>query len=146
MNLKDKIQASFVAAMKAKDESSKSALSSLKSKITEAEKANGNKELDDNGVLKVLANAIKQRKQSIEAFAGRQDLVDKETSEMKVLETFMPSQMSDEEITEKVKEIMEGLTVTNRNQKVGMTIGAFNKKYTGQADPARVKSIIESLA
>lgn len=144
--LKQKIQADFVTAMKEKNETSKAALSGLKAKITEAEKANGNKELDDNGVLKVLANAIKQRKQSIEAFAGRQDLVDKETAEMLVFESYMPAQMSEAEITEKVTSIMNILSVNNRNQKIGMTIGAFNKQYTGQADPAKVKSIIESIA
>lgn len=146
MNLKDKIQADFVQAMKDKDESKKTALSSLKSKITEAEKANGNQTLDDTGVIKVLANAIKQRKQSIEAFASREDLVKKETAEMVVLEAYMPSQLTDSEISEKVKSIMDLLSVNNRNQKIGMTLGAFNKQYTGQADTSRVKAIIESLA
>jgi uncharacterized protein YqeY len=131
--------------MKAKDEAKKAALSSLKSKITEAEKANQNKELDNDGVLKVIASSIKQRKQSIDSFVGRDDLIEKETAEMIVLESYLPKQMDDSEIKEKIILLSESITSENRSKRIGMIIGSFNKQYRGQADPQKVKSIAEIL-
>ena len=63
MTLKEQIQKDFVVAMKAKDENAKSALSSLKAKITEAEKAGFSQNLNDEEVVKVLVKAIKQREE-----------------------------------------------------------------------------------
>ena len=59
MTIKEKIQADFIAAMKAKNEIEKSTLSTIKAKITEGEKANSNKELSDDEVIKVINKAIK---------------------------------------------------------------------------------------
>lgn len=147
--LKQKIQADFITAMKAKDEKTKTALSGLKSKITEAEKAKGNIELSDDEVVKVITSAIKQRKQSVEEFArgNRQDLVDKEQGEINVLERYMPKQMTEQEIEVSVKEILETFEPgTIKQRLVGQTIGTFNKKYTGRADNSLVKQIVEKLA
>ena len=150
MKLQEQIQKDFITAMKAKDLNAKAALSSVKAKITEAEKANGNQPIDDSQVLKVITSAIKQRKQSIEAFelAGRSELVNKETDEMLVLERYLPKQMSKEEIENAVRTLIQGFPeiATNRNALVGRTMGAFNKQFQGQADPQLVKSVIESLA
>ena len=149
MSIKEKVQLDFVNAMKAKDVIVKAALSGLKSKITEAEKANGNKELSDDEVIKVITSAIKQRKQSVEEFTkgGRADLSDKESGEILVLEVYLPKQMSDEEIKIAVNEIIVSFpdTSANRNALIGKTMGAFNKKFTGKADNSKVKTIIESL-
>ena len=81
--LKERIGNDFILAMKNKDEDGKSALRGIKSKITEAEKAKDNTDLSDEGVLKVLASAIKQRKQSIEEYkkGNREDLIRKENAE-----------------------------------------------------------------
>lgn len=149
MKIKEKIQADFVTAMKMKDADSKSALSGIKAKITEAEKAKGNAELSDDEVIKVLSTAIKQRKQSYDEFVkgGREDLARKEDAEMKILQNYMPAQMSDSEIEEAVKAILSGLAqVDNPQKKTGQAIGAFNKQYAGRADMGKVKSVIEKLA
>ena len=146
--LKQKIQADFVTAMKAKDEKSKSALSSLKAKITEAEKVKSNVELNDDEVIKVITTAIKQRKQSVEEFTkgNRMDLVEKEQGEIDVLEKYMPQQMTEQEIEVAVKEILSGFELgVNKQKLVGQTIGTFNKKYTGKAEISLVKQTIEKL-
>jgi uncharacterized protein YqeY len=149
MTLKDKIQKEFVEAMKAKNEVAKSALSGLKAKITEAEKANGNVSLGDTEIVKVVSSAIKQRKQSVDAFelAGRTDLADKEKGEILVLESFLPKQMTEEEIEKAVREIISGMTdvATNVNALQGKTMGAFNKAYSGQADSKKVMEIIKKV-
>ena len=148
MSIKERVQVDFVAAMKAKNETAKAALSGLKSKITEAEKANGNCELTDTEVVKVITSAIKQRKQSFDEFSkgGREDLAVKEQGEILVLEAYMPKQMTDEEITSEITKILANFEgETNRVAKMGRTMGAFNKAFVGKADNAKVKSIIESL-
>lgn len=149
MTLKEKIQTEFVTAMKAKDEVSKSALSGLKAKITEAEKANGNVSLGDTEIVKVVSSAIKQRKQSVDAFeqAGRSDMAQNEKNEIIVLEKFLPTQMSESDIEKEVREIISGMSdlAANTNALQGKTMGAFNKKFPGQADSKLVMEIIKKV-
>ena len=144
--LKQKIQEDFISAMKSQNVISKNALNSLKSKITEAEKANSNKPLDESGIIKVITNAIKQRNQSIEEFTkgGRANLAQLEESEIKVLEVYLPAQLTPVEIKEKIAEIaVDFENLPNQVAKMGRTMGAFNKKYQGQANPSLVKTLIE---
>jgi uncharacterized protein YqeY len=146
--LKEKIQLDFITAMKAKDEKTKSTLSGLKAKITESEKLKSNVELTNDEVIKVITMAIKQRKQSVDEFTkgNRMDLVEKELGEIGVLENYMPTQMTEEEIELAVKEIISTFEVgTNKQRLVGQTIGTFNKKYTGKADTSLLKQIVERL-
>jgi len=148
MSLKKKIQEDFIVAMKTKNEVAKAAISGLKAKITEAEKANSNTELTDPEILKVVSNAVKQRKQSYEDFVkgNRLDLANKENAEMLVLETYLPAQMSDDSIREALSEILKGFeSETNLNKKFGQAMGQFNKKFTGQADPKKVKELLEEM-
>jgi len=149
MTLKQTIQNDFVSAMKAKDSVAKSALSGLKSKITEAEKAKSNTDLTDSEVIKVITAAIKQRKQSYEEFVkgSRLDLAEKEQGEITVLERYMPKQMTEGEIAAEAATIMAELgPIENKQRLIGQTIGMFNKKFTGRADGSVVKSVVESLA
>jgi uncharacterized protein YqeY len=147
--LKEKIQSDFVSAMKEKNVVSKSALSGLKAKITEAEKSNGNQPLNDNEIIKVITSCIKQRKQSVEEFTkgNRLDLAENELNEIKVLEVYLPKQMTEEEIETEVRIIMDTISDKSNVQRlVGQTIGQFNKKFTGTADISIVKNIIEKIA
>ena len=147
MILKEQIQIDFISAMKNKDESTKSALSGLKSKITEAEKVNGS-ELSDDDILKLINKGIKQREESIRLFinGGRPELAVKESEERIVLMNYLPEQMTDEEIETAVREIMVDLpTMTNANALSGKTMGEFNKKYQGKADSKRVLDVIKKV-
>jgi len=149
MTLKEQINSEFVTAFKARNERKKSALSMLKAKITEGEKANKNTELTDAEVMKVILAQVKQRKQSIEEFtkAGRTELVEKEIAELESIEAFLPKQMSDSEIEAEVRVLIQRFpeVSTNRNALIGKTMGAFNKEFQGKAEPQKVKAIIESL-
>jgi len=149
MNLKEKIQKDFIVAMKAKDENAKAALSGIKAKITEAEKANGNSELSDAEVIKVINKAIKQREESQKIYeeAGRSEMAIIECDEACVLRNYMPSQMTESEIEVEIKKIMAVIdSGGNRNKLVGQTMGTFNKNFQGRADVSTVKNIIEKLA
>lgn len=147
MTLKEKINADYIAAFKAKDTIGKSSLSGLKSKILEAEKAgSAGTELSDADVLKIVISTIKQRKQSVEEFtkAGRMDLVEQETLELKPIESYLPKQMEDSEISSAVLELIAEFDGANLNSQAlaGKVIGAFNKKFPGMASPVKVKEII----
>jgi uncharacterized protein YqeY len=149
MKLKERIQNDFITAMKAKDENAKSALSGIKAKITEAEKANGNSEVSEAEVIKVISKAIKQREESGKIYedAGRSEMARKEYDEAAVLSNYMPSQMTESEIEEEIKKIMAVIDAGgNRNKLVGQTMGTFNKNFQGRADVSIVKNIIEKLA
>lgn len=147
MTLKEKINADYIVAFKAKDTIGKSALSGLKSKILEAEKAGpAGTELSDADVLKIVISTLKQRKQSVEEFtkAGRMDLVEQETLELKPIESYLPKQMEDSEITSAVIELISEFDGSNLNIQAltGKVIGAFNKRFPGMTSPIRVKEII----
>jgi uncharacterized protein len=99
MTLNEKIGAEITAAMKAKDAGRLSALRMLKAAVMNKGVEKG-RDLDDAEVLQVVSALVKQRRDSIEQFqqAGRTDLVDKETSEVKILEEYLPPAASAEEI------------------------------------------------
>ena len=99
MTLNEKVNGEITAAMKAKDPARLSALRMLKAAIMN-KGVEKNRDLDDAEVLQVVASLVKQRRDSIEQFskAGRTDLVDKETSELGVLEEYLPPAASAEEV------------------------------------------------
>jgi len=99
MTLSDKINTEITAAMKAKSQVRLSSLRMLKAAIMNKE-VEKKRDLDDAEVLQVVASLVKQRRDSIEQFdkAGRADLVDKETSELKVLEEYLPPAASADDI------------------------------------------------
>lgn len=149
MRIRERINADFVTAMKAKDEVAKMALNSIKAAITVAEKANGNIELEDSEVLKIITKGIKQREESITIFekGGRPELAHKEAAEAAVLRNYMPAQMSEQEIADALTGIMQGFSgvITNPQALIGKTIGEFNKQYQGRADIGTVKGLVNQL-
>jgi uncharacterized protein YqeY len=147
-NLKEKIQEEFVLAFKAKDDLKRGTLAMLKAKITEEEKKLKIQTLDDDQVLKVIISAAKQRRQSIEEFekGGRTELSEKEKLELKVLEMYLPAQMTEDEIRSSLLEILGSIPAdSNANKRRGLTMGGFNKKHPGLADPKVVASILDKI-
>jgi len=103
MSLKDKIVADMTAAMKAKDAARTSTLRLLKAAIVNREIEKGG-ELDDEELSKLLRSQLKQRRDSVDQYqkAGRQELVEKETAEIAVIEAYLPQAASPEEIEQAV--------------------------------------------
>ena len=147
--LEIKIQEDFIVAMKCKDAGTKLALQGLKTKITEAQKENGNGNIDDVEIIKIVTKMVKQREESILQYksANRGDLAEKEEMEIKALSKYMPRKFSDDEIRNECTEIIENFKSMNLNQNalVGKTIGEFNKKHPGMADVNNVRNIIQTL-
>ena len=149
MTIKEKINADFVVAYKAKDESAKAALSSIKAEVTKAEKATPNFVATDTEMIKIINKAIKQREESIKMYeaGNRPELVQKESDEAAFLRNYMPAQMSEQEIASALTEIMQGFAgvITNPQALQGKTIGEFNKQHQGRADIGTVKTILANL-
>ncbi len=149
MTLKQQIFADFITAMKAKNDAAKSALSSVKAKITEAEKATGDWKPTDGEVLKIIIKAIKQREESQTIYekAGREEQALAEASEAAVLKNYLPKPMTEDEIRNAVRSISSDLlgVVSNTQALKGKTIGEFNKQFNGRADVSIVKRIVEEI-
>ena len=135
-------------AMRAKDTVRLTVLRGLSAAFTNELVAKGRKpdeELNDEDALTVIARESKKRKDSIEQFtaAGRADLAESETAELTIIETFLPAQMSREEIEAAVKAKKEELGITDPAQK-GQFIGAVMKDLKGKADGKIVQEVVES--
>jgi uncharacterized protein YqeY len=133
--LKDEINESLKNAMKSKDEKLTSALRNIKAKVLEAVKKDVSKEVSDNDVLAILTKLAKERRQSIDMYkqGNRQDLVDAENYELGIIESYLPKQLTEDEINLKVKEL-----VTENNfstiKDMGKAIKLFNEKYPNMAE------------
>lgn len=102
--------------------------------------------LSDSEAVTVIRRLVKQRKDSIEQFekGGRADLADNEKAELKVLEEFLPAQMSEEKVREIVLAKKGELGITDKT-KMGQLMGAVIKETKGEADGAVVKRIVEEV-
>ncbi|HSZ72005.1 MAG TPA: GatB/YqeY domain-containing protein [Cytophagaceae bacterium] len=147
MALKEQIEGDIKKAMLAKNQGELMALRSIKSLILLAETEKGAKaELDKDTEIKLLTKAAKQRRESAEIFGqqNRSDLQEKELGELQVIERYLPKQLSEEELTLKVKEIIAQLGVTSPAE-MGKVIGAVSKTLAGQADGKAVSETVKKL-
>ena len=136
-------------AMRSRDESLLRVLRSLKSKIMEkeiSERKGGNAVLSDDQVVEVLMKAAKQRKDSIHQFseAGRNDLAESESYELKVIESYLPEMLSEEEIMEKALQAIKETDATSSSD-MGKVMGSLMPKVKGKADGALVNRIVREL-
>ena len=104
------------------------------------------KQLDDPGVHAVIAKMIKQRKESIEAFTAgnRQDLVDTEQAELNILESYMPKQLTRDEIMTEAKKVIAEVGA-NKPQDMGKVMGKLTPMLRGKADGKEVASVVTEL-
>ena len=146
MNLKDKINDDLKAAMKSGDKIRLETVRSIRALILEFEKSGSGKEFTDEEGLRILTVAAKKRKESIEQYknAGRTDLSDKEEAELKIIEEYLPKQLTAEEILAEVKKIADEVGAKSKEDfpKV-MPLAAKNLK--GKADGKVIREILEKL-
>ena len=138
----------MIEAMKAKDAVRLSVIRGLLSSFTNeavAKKRKPDEELSDDEALSVISRAVKQRKDSIEQFekGGRTDLAELEKAELIILETYLPAQMSREEVVKFVSSKLEGKTL-DPNAK-GKIMGEIMRELKGKADGTIVKESIDSI-
>jgi uncharacterized protein len=133
MTLSEQLQKDIVTAMKGKDEMRLSVLRMVKAalQLKEVEKM---RPLDPAESIQLLQTLAKQRKESIDQFAkgGRQDLVDKETSELKILETYLPAGASEAEMDAAISKAITELGAASIKQ-MGAVVKAAKDALTGKA-------------
>jgi len=144
MSIKNKIAEDMKAALKAQDKDRLQAIRNLHGAIRKKE-IDDRVELDDEGVFKIISSLIKQRQDSIEQFkkGSRLDLVEKETKELEVLKSYLPAQLSKEEVEKLVDEaISEAKASTQKD--MGAVMKILMPKVSGIADGKLVSQIVTS--
>jgi uncharacterized protein len=149
MSLHTQIKEEVKSAMLAKDTVRLNTLRSLLAAFTNeavAKKRKPSEELPDNEVLDVIRRAVKQRKDSIEQFrkGGREDLATSEEAELAVLSTYLPANVSKEEILKVAQAKKVELGITDKSG-MGKLMGAVMKEFGGNADGTDVKEVVDSL-
>jgi hypothetical protein len=142
--LKNQIIADMKSAMKAKDSATLKAVRMIVEAIKQKE-VDTREELDDQGILAVIQKMVKQRKDSIDQFtqAGRDDLVSVEEAELKVINLYMPKQLSESEIESVVDQVISQ-TGASGMQDIGQLMGVLKGELSGKADMGIVSNIIKS--
>lgn len=151
MTISEKIAADIKAAMLAKEKEKLEALRAVKAAFMLAKTEKGSAdELSDDQELKIIQKLVKQRKDSAELYKtnGREELYEKEISEAKVIEQYLPEQMSEDEVVAAIKEIIAQVGAAGP-QDMGKVMGAASKKLSGKAEgrliAQKVKEILASL-
>lgn len=145
MKLRDKISEDLMAAMKAKEADRLSVLRMMKAAVRNKE-IDTRQELDDAQAVQVFLSMVKQRKDSIEQFGkgGRLDLVDKETAEIKVIEEYLPSPVTEEEVASAVDAIIAE-TGASSVKDMGKVMKACMARFAGRpVDGGKVSELVKS--
>ncbi|MFR5263331.1 MAG: GatB/YqeY domain-containing protein [Christensenellales bacterium] len=143
MGLKEKLMADLKEAMKEHDKVRKDTISFARAAIKQHEVDN-RVELSDEEIIPILAKQVKMRKDALADFekAGRADLVEAYNEEIKILESYLPEQMSLEEIKKVVADAAESLGIEGGKQNMGKLMGAVMGKLKGKADGNTVREAV----
>ncbi|MHB8710525.1 MAG: GatB/YqeY domain-containing protein [Minisyncoccota bacterium] len=149
MAIHETVKQSIPEALRARDEVRLRTLRSLVTAMTNevvAKKRKPDQFLTDEEALIVVKRAVNQRKDSIEQFekASRSDLAEPEKAELAILESYLPAQMSREEITKIAKKKMAELGISSKAD-AGRFTGALMKELKGKADGGDVKAVVDGL-
>lgn len=145
MSIKQQVMTDMKDAMKAKDQLKLSTLRMLNSAIKNKEIEVRPNEISDQEVISVVKKLVKQRQEAMEQFraGGRDEMADKEAAEAKVLEIYLPPQLSEEQITKIVEEVIAA-TGASSMKDMGGVMKQVNEKCEGAADGKLVSQIVKS--
>lgn len=147
MSLTENINNDIKKAMLAKDEAGLRSLRAIKSALLLAKTDKGGAaELSNEDENKLLQKLVKQRKESVEIYLSqnREDLAKSEREEIEVIEKYLPKQLSEEEITQELKGIIESVGAKSAAD-TGKVMGAASKHFAGRADNKVVSTILRQL-
>ena len=144
MSLQQKVMEDIKAAMRAKDAVALEALRAIKSAILLAQTESSSKDLSEKDELKILQKLVKQRRDSAQIFTeqNRADLAEPELNQAKIIEKFLPEQLSEEEITAIVKQVISATGAASMSD-MGKVMGAANAKIAGRADGKTISTIVK---
>jgi uncharacterized protein YqeY len=145
MSLTSKIQADMRSGMKSKNADLVSTIRLLLAAIKQQE-IDKREQLTDSDVLTIVEKLVKQRRESIKIYteAGRNDLASKESAELEILTTYMPKQLSDEEVELIIQETLSSLDAREPKD-MGKVMAALKTQLSGKADLSRVSTRVREL-
>jgi len=147
MSLELKINDDIKAAMLARDAKKLEALRAVKAALLlEKTKEDAPGEISEETELKILQKLVKQRRESADIYgnANRQDLAQKELYDASVIETYLPKQLSETEVTGIIRKIIAQTGATSLKD-MGKVMGAASKELAGKADNKMISGIVKSL-
>lgn len=146
MSLELKITEDIKSAMKSGDKIRLETLRSIRAAIIEFAKSGIGRDMNADDEIKILNTLAKKRKDAITMYeqAGRTEAKEKEESELLVIQEFLPKQLSDDEITAIIKEIIEKVGASSEKD-FGKVMGPSMKALNGKADGGKVQQIVKSL-
>lgn len=147
MSIDSGLTAAIKEAMLSKNEVSLRTLRAIKTAFLNAKTAKGaSHELDEAQEIKIIQKLYSQRRDSFEVFTqqGREDLAQKEKEEMDVLETYLPKMMSDEELTQALKDILIKVGAKSPSD-MGKVMGLATKQLSGKAEGSKIAATVKQL-
>lgn len=148
--LREELKKQLVEAMKSKNDAVVSTIrlinAAIKQKDIEARPGGNTDGIDDAAILSLMQSMIKQRRESIDMYTkgGRPELAAAEQSEIDVIQTFLPQQMSEEEMKKAIADIIAA-TGASSIKDMGKIMGALRGKYAGQMDFGAASSLIKQM-
>ncbi len=138
----DRLKADIKDAMKAREKEKLSTLRMIHSNLKN-KRIDGGQELSDDDVVAVMAKAVKQRRESAQAFeeGGREELAAKERREIEWIQAYLPEQLSDEEAAQMVDEVIEETGASSRGD-MGRVMGAIVPRIKGRYDASKIKDVV----
>lgn len=145
MSLTSKIQADMRSGMKSKNADLVSTIRLLLAAIKQQE-IDKREQLTDSDVLTIVERLVKQRRESIQIYteAGRNDLASKESAELEILTTYLPKQLSDEEVELIIQETLSSLDAREPKD-MGKVMAALKTQLSGKADLSRISTRVREL-
>ena len=146
MSLEEKVMAGIKSAMLAKDQRALEALRAVKAEILLLKTAKDAKPITEDVELKLLQRLAKQRQEAADIYknSGREDFAAEELAQLKVITQFLPAQMSEEEITAALKQLIADNNISGIKE-MGKLMGLASKQFAGKADNKLVSQIVKQL-
>jgi len=146
MNLTEKINHDLKEAMKSNDTVKLQTIRSIRALILEFEKSGSGKKLNEEEEIKLLSSAAKKRKEAMEEYikAGRNDLASIEEAELNIIKTYLPKQLTSEEILQRIKQLADQIGATTKADFPKLMPLAI-KELKGLADGKVIKETIEKF-
>ena len=145
MSLKEKLNEDLKQAMRDKEVVKRDSIRAINTMIKQIE-VDERRVLDDAEVIKLVQRGIKQREEAISQYsaASRDDLVEKEQSQIDVFMIYLPKQLNDEELEAGMKDIIREVKAETIKD-MGKVMGAASKKFAGVADGKRINEMVKKL-
>jgi len=146
MAFEKKLMEDLKTAMKSKDQAALRGIRALKAAILLRKTDGSATEIGDDEYIKIVQKLVKQRKESLDIYEkqSREDLAIVEREEIEVLEKYLPAQLSEEELTSMIKEIVQQ-TGASSMKDMGKVMGMANGKAAGRADGKQIAAIVKAL-